>query len=560
MRLAPVLDRQGDDHPFGAEEMARTLAFLFMAGGTLCLLTVAVHHRETTDVAGVVATAVAALLVGLVLLRVGSRLSVEAVAGFLAVGTGAITSVVYFDGPDSIYAVYYLWAGAEAFLFLRTRGIALQMALMAVAYAWVLNTGGGATVAFEQWVVVLGATIALGLLVGYLRLRLVRLLDRLTAVARTDELTEIPNRRAFQERFDQELARAARDAQPLSVLVGDLDGFKLVNDRLGHHAGDAALRRVAAELEQWKRLTDVAARVGGEEFALLLPATAHDVALQVAERLRLGIREVFAGEEVPLSISFGIATFPVHAPDGPGVLRAADQALYSAKEKGRDRSVVFSEQASKSLEGARQRLADSSEMQLATVVGLAEALDIRDTGTGEHSRTVARYAGMMARRMGFAGQRVERIELAGLLHDVGKIGISDSVLTKPGPLDDDEWKQMRTHPQIGARLLGRPELADLRGWIVAHHERPDGKGYPFGLSHGDIPLEARILSVADAYEAMTADRVYKRAMAAEAARQELLACAGAQFDAEVVAVFVQALEEEETEEDTDSEQVVVQGT
>ena len=238
----------------------------------------------------------------------------------------------------------------------------------------------------------------------------------------------------------------------------------------------------------------------------------------MAERLRLGIREVFAGDEVPLSISFGIATFPVHAADGPGVLRAADQALYSAKEKGRDRSVVFSEQASKSLEGARQRLADSSEMQLATVVGLAEALDIRDTGTGEHSRTVARYAGMMARRMGFAGQRVERIELAGLLHDVGKIGISDSVLTKPGPLDDEEWKQMRTHPQIGARLLGRPELADLRGWIVAHHERPDGKGYPFGLSHGDIPLEARILSVADAYEAMTADRVYKRAMAAEAAR------------------------------------------
>ena len=110
---------------------------------------------------------------------------------------------------------------------------------------------------------------------------------------------------------------------------------------------------------------------------------------------------------------------------------------------------------------------------------------------------------------------------------------------------------MRTHPQIGARLLGRPELADLRGWIVAHHERPDGKGYPFGLSHADIPLEARILSVADAYEAMTAERVYKQALAPEAAREELLACAGTQFDAEVVSAFLQALEEE-------SEQVVVQ--
>ena len=260
--------------------------------------------------------------------------------------------------------------------------------------------------AWQHWIVALGATVALGLLVGYLRMRLVALLDRLTDVARTDELTGIPNRRAFGERFDEELARAARDAQPLSVLVGDLDGFKLVNDRQGHHAGDA--RPAARGRPSWsecKRATDVAARVGGEEFALLLPATGHHAAEQVAERLRLGIREVFAGDEVPLSISFGIATFPIHAADGPGVLRAADQALYSAKEKGRDRSVVYSEQASESLEGARRRLADSSEMQLATVVGLAEALDIRDTGTGEHSRTVARYAGMMARRLGFAGQR-----------------------------------------------------------------------------------------------------------------------------------------------------------
>ncbi|HYI36622.1 MAG TPA: diguanylate cyclase [Thermoleophilaceae bacterium] len=554
MRLSPVLDRKGEDHPFGAEEMARTLAFLFVSGGSLCLVTAALDPRPETNVAGVVATALAALVVGGILLWRGDRLSVEAVAAFLAVGTGAITTVVYFDGPDSIYAVYYLWAGAEAFLFLSTRGIALQMGLIGVAYAWVLGTGPGATVPFGTWAVVLGAALALGVLVGYLRLRLIRLLDRLTAVARTDELTGIPNRRAFQERFDQELARAARDAQPLSVLVGDLDGFKLVNDRQGHPEGDAALRRVAGELERWKRATDVAARVGGEEFALLLPATAHDEAEQVAERLRLGIREVFAGDEVPLSISFGIATFPVHAPDGPGVLRAADQALYSAKEKGRDRSVVFSEEASESLEGARQRLADSSEMQLATVVGLAEALDIRDTGTGEHSRTVARYAGLMARRMGFAGQRVERIELAGLLHDVGKIGISDTVLTKPGPLNEEEWLQMRTHPQIGARLLGRPELADLRSWIVAHHERPDGKGYPFGLSGAEIPMEARILSVADAYEAMTANRVYKRAMAREAARQELMACAGAQFDAEVVDVFLQAMEEESSEE------VLVQGS
>ena len=542
---------RSDDHPFGQEEMARTLGFLWLAGGSTVLLSLAAGHAPDTNALGVLVTAVLAMFVGPLLLGVGHRLPTWGVPIFLVCGTTAITSVVYFDGQGSVYAAFYPWVGAEAFLFLTRRGITLQILYMAIAYGWALQATGTPN-RWQHWVVALGATVALGILVGYLRSRLVTLLDRLTGVARTDELTAIPNRRAFGERFEEELARATRDGEPLSVLMGDLDGFKLVNDRQGHPEGDRALCRVAAELERWRRATDVAARIGGEEFAMLLPATGADAAEQVAERMRLGIREVFAGDEVPLSISFGVATFPVHGADGPEVLRAADQALYSAKEKGRDRTVVYSERASKSLEGARRRLADSSEMQLATVVGLAEALDIRDTGTAEHSRTVARYAGVMARRLGYARQRVERIELAGLLHDVGKIGISDRILTKAGPLDEEEWLQMHSHPQIGARLLGRPELADLRGWIVAHHERPDGKGYPFGLSHADIPMEARILSVADAYEAMTADRVYRRALAEEAAREELLAGAGTQFDAQVVAVFLRALEDE-------SEEVLVQG-
>ena len=149
---------------------------------------------------------------------------------------------------------------------------------------------------------------------------------------------------------------------------------------------------------------------------------------------------------------------------------------------GRNRCVVFTKELAKSLDGSRAHVADSAEMQLDTVIGLAEALDIRDTGTAQHSRTVGHYATMMALEMGLGEERAERIGLAGLLHDVGKIGISDRVLTKPGPLDPEEWAQMRTHPQIGARLLSRPELNDLRHWILSHHERPDGLGYPFGLS------------------------------------------------------------------------------
>ncbi len=554
MRTARSADH-AELNPFGAKEMARTLAGLFVAGGLLAVVSVLISHGSHTSVSGVVVTGSLAVVAGAVLTGVGSRLRVGAVGAFLALGTAAITSAIYFDGTaSSVYACYYLWVGAEAFLFLDRRGTALQIGLAGVAYAWVLEATVDTGALPQRWIMVMGTTVVIGLLVAYLRARLVLLLGRLSAVARTDELTGIPNRRAFEERFEQELARGARDAQPLSVVVGDLDCFKLINDSRGHQEGDEVLRRVAAELEHHKRLTDVAARVGGEEFALLLPATAQDEAERVAERLRLAIREAFAGGDVPLSISFGVAAFPVHATGGEGVLRCADQALYSAKEGGRDRTVVFDERTAAPLESARQRLVESSEMQLATVVGLAEALDIRDTGTGEHSRMVAAYAATMARRLGLDATRVERVELAGLLHDVGKIGISDRVLTKPGPLDDEEWRQMRTHPQIGARLLSRPELADLRAWVISHHERPDGRGYPFGVTGDEIPLEARILAVADAYEAMTAGRVYKRAMAHAAARAELQACAGTQFDGEVVEVFLQALDEEEG-----SEQVLIQG-
>src|SRR4029453_11062847 len=186
----------------------------------------------------------------------------------------------------------------------------------------------------------------------------------------------------------------------------------------------------------------------------------------------------------------------------------------------------------------------SGELQLATVIALAEALDIRDTGTGQHSHTVGRYAELMARALGLGEEGVERVRLAGVLHDIGKIGISDRVLSKTGPLDPDEWQEMHTHPEIGARLPSRQEFDALRAWILAHHERPDGLGYPRGLKGDEIPLEARILAVADAYEAMTADRPYQAGMSPEEAREELVRCAGRQFDTEVVGAFLRALARE----------------
>jgi diguanylate cyclase (GGDEF)-like protein/putative nucleotidyltransferase with HDIG domain len=369
------------------------------------------------------------------------------------------------------------------------------------------------------------------------RIRTLR--TRIGDASRTDPLTGLINRRAFEEQLGLELERALRAERSMSVIVGDIDGFRLVNDQHGHAAGDAVLQSIAANALKWKRRIDVAARIGGEEFALLLPETDERGAFIVAERLRRATHRSFAEATVGVKFSFGVASAPGHATDGVGLLRAADQAVAAAKDLGGDRTVIFSDEVARALEHDGEA---GGELQLATVIALAEALDIRDTGTGQHSHTVARYAELMARQLGLDEHRVERVRLAGLLHDIGKIGIPDRVLTKPGPLDASEWQEMYTHPEIGARLLARPEFADLREWILAHHERPDGLGYPRGLRSDQIPVEARILAVADAYEAMTADRCYRAALGVEAARAELEAGAGTQFDADVVAALLRAFD------------------
>lgn len=179
---------------------------------------------------------------------------------------------------------------------------------------------------------------------------------------------------------------------------------------------------------------------------------------------------------------------------------------------------------------------------LATVISLAEALDVRDMGTRGHSQMAGRYAEAIARELGLSPERVERVRLAGVLHDVGKIGVPDAILHKAGPLDEEEWEEMRKHPVIGSRLVGGSELEDICAWILAHHERPDGRGFPKGLSADEIPLEAKIVAVADAWEAMTSERVYRPALSEDAAREELMRCAGTGFDERVVEALLAILE------------------
>jgi diguanylate cyclase (GGDEF)-like protein len=194
---------------------------------------------------------------------------------------------------------------------------------------------------------------------------------------------------------------------------------------------------------------------------------------------------------------------------------------------------------------------ESDELRLAAVLLLAEALDLRDPSTAQHSQTVGRLARRTAVELDLVDAHVERVHAAGVLHDLGKLGIADAILHKPGALDDAEWREMRRHPEIGARILEHAGMKDIAVWVRAHHERIDGRGYPEGLAGADIPLEARILSVADSYEAMIADRPYRAGMSPDAAREELERCAGTQFDPDVLAAFLRAIDAERDCEDSD---------
>nr|MBA3300669.1 HD-GYP domain-containing protein [Thermoleophilaceae bacterium] len=199
---------------------------------------------------------------------------------------------------------------------------------------------------------------------------------------------------------------------------------------------------------------------------------------------------------------------------------------------GRDRTVVYNPEVGRPARAARGRVEDAGG--LSTVLALAEALDVRQRGTAEHSRTVARYSEAIARQLGIGEEKIERVRIGGLLHDVGKVGVPEALLSKPGLLTETDWPEIRRHPEVGAQIIQNSGLGDVAEWVRAHHERPDGGGYPAGLRGEEVPLEARILSVADAFEAMTSDRAHRLAMSHELARAELEAGVGRQWDERVV--------------------------
>lgn len=368
---------------------------------------------------------------------------------------------------------------------------------------------------------------------------------RLQALATTDPLTGLPNHRALIADLEHELARAYRYQHECAILFLDIDHFKALNDGYGHAVGDSVLRDFAALVQQNMREADVPGRWGGEEFLVILPETGEQEARRISERLRSAV-ESYAftmGGGMSLTCSIGIATFPEDAGERDGLVTSADQAMYAAKRLGRNQvrtasdpaALAFSKHGSE--QGSREDVA-----LFGTVEALSALVEAHDRYTGLHTRRVATLATRLALALGLEATEARMVGLSGRLHDVGKVGIPDSVLQKPESLNEEEHASMQEHTIVGAEIISRiPSLRALVPVIRAHHERWDGNGYPDGLAGTEIPLGARIVAVADAYDAIISERHYQPARDPAWAFNELRRCAGTQFDPEIASVLEEML-------------------
>jgi two-component system, cell cycle response regulator len=331
--------------------------------------------------------------------------------------------------------------------------------------------------------------------------------------AQTDALTGLGNRRALARALERALPRATT-AEPLVLVLFDLDGFKHYNDTFGHPAGDALLVRLGGGLAAFLRDRGVAFRMGGDEFCALLTTEGRP-----ADPLVVGAAAALSerGEGFEIGCSYGAIELPAEASDVAEALRIADQRMYAQKNAGR-------------MSASRQ----SKDV-------LLRALAERNPDLRSHLSGVADLAEATALRMRLGHDEVERVRHAAELHDVGKVAVPDAILTKPGPLDDGEWAFIRRHTLIGERIIAAaPALTRVAAIVRSSHERWDGAGYPDGLAGEDIPLGARIIAAADAFDAMTSPRPYSAAQSPGAALEELQRCAGTQFDPVVVEAFTAA--------------------
>jgi len=371
---------------------------------------------------------------------------------------------------------------------------------------------------------------------------------RLTSL--TDALTAVGSRKLLEDKLQAECARAKRYKRQFSIAIIDLDNFKTINDVLGHAVGDDTLRKLAECMKSQKRTTDVLTRYGGDEFVIIMPETKAKDAVTLLERIRGKIQEIKVVEDLPMTISCGIAQSLSEPTDSSReVMRRADLALYEAKSAGRNCVKVWNETMSKALSDndietkkitkLQRRIDGLSEQAekvfIQSIWGLVQALEAKDSYTKKHSENVMHYAVGIAKTMKITPKQIDVIRRAAMIHDIGKIGIPDAILSKPGKLTPRERSVIEQHPLIAVRILEKMTFLEQEIAIVRHHhEKWNGQGYPDGISNTVIPLGARIMAVADTFDALTSDRPYHKPRPFAEAIEILVDSSGYDYDPRAV--------------------------
>lgn len=343
---------------------------------------------------------------------------------------------------------------------------------------------------------------------------------KLEYISLHDQLTGLYNRAYFEE----ELKRLSASREyPITIIAADVNGLKLVNDTMGHDKGDELLTACARVLKKAFRRSDVLARVGGDEFVTLLPRTDEKTGRSILKRLRMSIEEHNRMHpELPLSVSFGVATAVTPGQSLKEIYKKADDLMY------------------------QEKLYLGASVRSRIVNALLTALSERDYIAEGHARRMQKLCQELGEKVGLSAQQLANLSLLAQVHDLGKVGIPDRILFKRGPLTEKEWEVMRQHPEKGYRIaLSSPDLAGIADLILKHHEKWDGTGYPLGLKGEQIPIECRILSIVDAFDAMTSGRPYRRAKTIEEALEEIRRCAGTQFDPGLAEAFIEMMISEE---------------
>jgi diguanylate cyclase (GGDEF)-like protein len=369
--------------------------------------------------------------------------------------------------------------------------------------------------------------------------RLTRQTRQLLEASRRDALTGLLNHGSAVAELATLLETTRESGAAVGVALVDIDGFRLLNETYGHAAGDGALVSIARALRTELSVASTIGRFGPDEFIVVAPPSCVGDLEPAIDRLRTRIEglslQFGASERLPVSVSAGICYYPTNGTAATDLLAVATGALSEAKAGGG--------------RGVRVAQLDSDDLAIAqrssfdVLTGLVEAVDTKDRYTKQHSEDVARYAVFLADQLGLGSEERQSIELAGLLHDVGKIGVPGTILRKPGPLTTDEYDAIKQHPALGDAIVrDLPNVEAVKAGVRHHHERWDGTGYIDGLAGEDIPLIARIVSVADAFSAMTTTRPYRKALTVAEALHRLREASGTQLDPRLVTAFVEAIE------------------